>query len=520
MRQHVFDCIRGHGSLTLQKFNPGDPESQDAGKCCSACLRAAPKCAAFQLIAKGHEAGRVLVDDYEPKTGNSGDNCTSAPVFSAAASALQPHGFSGVWVQHGSAGDLVAQDLSLAPTWTRIGRMWRWQTASSTGRRTTRRSPLRHATVFSLRRHWRSGPTARRGFTRARARIARCRACRSCPVGGTSPSRRSSPRTWTAPTSSCYARPSRLRRTSRLAAGRGTGRLVAVQAKFAAWRRLPVAWHAQDPRDAISAAWYNFTRPLPWYLPALRRAGSANLVEHQYIAPATAGPDVPGLVHQGRHDPHSFQVNCEPDNLWQGEIATLRATAAASRGPSLSMGTSQTTRYAPPTRALWQLTFGVDMPGLEPNLLNATYAPLYRDVFNRYAGSVYKRPSTGKDTAAVDASGWAGGIVMLRDGLDSADTARFPEAQYGTAEQGNQQRLLAIAADPRLKARGAVELDPAAAASGAMKSRRRQAPNDVGWRVHAGNYGNGLLTQLAPANSRVGGMWPAGPALWPLRAGL
>lgn len=36
-------------------------------------------------------------------------------------------------------------------------------------------------------------------------------------------------------------------------------------------------------------------------------------------------------------------------------------------------------------------------------------------------------------------------IIMLRDGLDSANTARFPESQFGTASPQNQQRLLAIA---------------------------------------------------------------------------
>ena len=44
--------------------------------------------------------------------------------------------------------------------------------------------------------------------------------------------------------------------------------------------------------------------------------------------------------------------------------------------------------WATYSHLLWQLTFGVDLPGLsEPNLVNESYAPLY-ELFNRYAGSI------------------------------------------------------------------------------------------------------------------------------------
>lgn len=145
------------------------------------------------------------------------------------------------------------------------------------------------------------------------------------------------------------------------------------------------------------------------------------------------------------------------------------------------------------------------MPGpSEPNLLNESYAVLYDDVFNRYAGSI--RPP---------ADDWVGGIVALRDGLDSANVERFPESQFGPAVlNNNQQRLLAIAA--AFAGKGAVEGDPEAATDSAMGSRRRNSTNDVGLRIWEGNYGNGLVTQLQPANTSIG-RWNVGPSDQPSR---
>ena len=61
-----------------------------------------------------------------------------------------------------------------------------------------------------------------------------------------------------------------------------------------------------------------------------------------------------------------------------------------------------------------------------------------------------------------------------------------------------------------ITANGAVEGDPQAATGAAMASRRRNSTNDVGWRIWEGNYGNGLVTQLAPAETSVG-WWRVGP---------
>jgi len=76
---------------------------------------------------------------------------------------------------------------------------------------------------------------------------------------------------------------------------------------------------------------------------------------------------------------------------------------------------------------------------------------------------------------------WAGGIIALRVGLDSADTERFPEDTFGEASRKNEGRLTAIAA--AFAARGAAEGDAKAATGSAMASRHRDSMNDVGWRI-------------------------------------
>ena len=202
---------------------------------------------------------------------------------------------------------------------------------------------------------------------------------------------------------------------------------------------------------------------------------------------------------------HAFQVNGEADNyLGKGRICHTEGFHCRGESwPFCQRGYYlQQPLWATYSHLLWQLTFGVDMPGLsEPNLVNDSYATLYDDVFNRYASSI--RPP---------ADAWVGGIVALRDGLDSANVQRFPEARFGTADIQNQQRLLAIAA--AFADKGAVEGDPKAAASEADGSRKRNSTNDVGWRIWEGNYGNGLVTQLQPAATSVG-RWNVGPATSP-----
>ena len=127
------------------------------------------------------------------------------------------------------------------------------------------------------------------------------------------------------------------------------------------------------------------------------------------------------------------------------------------------------------------------------------YIPLYRNVFNRYATSI-KPP----------ASDWVGGIIMLRDGLDSANITRFPEETFGPSTPMGQSgdRMLKIA--HAFAEKGAAVGDVKAATSGPDASRHATKMNDVGYRIWQGNYGNGLLTQLKPMATSVG-RWRVGP---------
>lgn len=108
-------------------------------------------------------------------------------------------------------------------------------------------------------------------------------------------------------------------------------------------------------------------------------------------------------------------------------------------------------------------------------------------------------------------------VLALRDGLDSNDTERFPESDFGPAMisgKVNMDRLTRIAA--AFTMRGAAEEDPTAAASldhHTPPSYKRKGMNDVGWNIWRGNYG-AWMTQLAPDETSVG-WWRVGSRAQP-----
>ena len=197
---------------------------------------------------------------------------------------------------------------------------------------------------------------------------------------------------------------------------------------------------------------------------------------------------------------HGFQVNYEADNML-GKGAVCHKQGIHCRGESWPFSQHGYFQEAPLwavyAHKLWLLTFGVDMPGLSaPQLVEPANWPMYH-LYNKYASSV--RPPV---------ADWIGGVVALRDGLDSANWTRFPNSTYGEAKSGNADRLLAIA---KANAhRGAAMGDVEAATKDAMASRKRKSMNDVGWRIWQGNYGNGAIVQLAPTQTSVG-WWRVGP---------
>ena len=91
----------------------------------------------------------------------------------------------------------------------------------------------------------------------------------------------------------------------------------------------------------------------------------------------------------------------------------------------------------------------------------------------------------------------------MHDGLDAADAQRFPASEFGELRQNNAARYQKIAQS--FAARGARNEDVHAAMGGAMASRKARGMNDVGWRIHSGNYEK-WMTMLKPEASSIG-LW-------------
>ena len=117
--------------------------------------------------------------------------------------------------------------------------------------------------------------------------------------------------------------------------------------------------------------------------------------------------------------------------------------------------------------------------------------------FNRHAGQTRSASATGA-------------FCALREGLDSADTKKFPEAIYGEATQKNRKRYVAICAAHAAK--GARMDSPDAVLNGQGNQRNTQSGlNDSGWEIERGNYER-FLHQIAPDETSTG-WWRVGGAV-------
>ena len=113
--------------------------------------------------------------------------------------------------------------------------------------------------------------------------------------------------------------------------------------------------------------------------------------------------------------------------------------------------------------------------------------------------SYYKRPQT---------SPYA--FIALRDVLDSADTERFPEGQYGKAVQSNAERMQKMESEFQKYGAKVGDLNAATSLSGSNYLLEAKAMNDVGFGLIARNYSR-FLTQI-DANKTSVGLWRVGPA--------
>ena len=124
------------------------------------------------------------------------------------------------------------------------------------------------------------------------------------------------------------------------------------------------------------------------------------------------------------------------------------------------------------------------------DLQNPDYHPAF-EFYSRYAG--YKDP---RDSH--------GAWCALRDGIDYADTGRFPEATFGELGRGadNRSRYDAIVA--AMKPFGAAQ-----SPTGYGRRTNWNGMDDVGFEIHRGNY-ELYLHQIAP-NETSQGLWRVGP---------
>lgn len=138
---------------------------------------------------------------------------------------------------------------------------------------------------------------------------------------------------------------------------------------------------------------------------------------------------------------------------------------------------------------LWDLHAGMDMHNiLDEDLENPDFAESFA-FFAKYAGFKDPRDSTGV---------W----IALRDGLDVADTERFPEDVYGEEDRGrNRTRYRRILQE--FAAYGAQQNDP-----DSLNRTSWDALNDLGWRIYPGNY-QMWLSQRDP-NETSQGLWRVG----------
>ncbi len=116
---------------------------------------------------------------------------------------------------------------------------------------------------------------------------------------------------------------------------------------------------------------------------------------------------------------------------------------------------------------------------------------------NRY--SYYKLPRT---------SPYA--FIAFRDVLDTSDTERFSEDNYGEAKQNNEFRVRKIESEYAVYGAKVGDIDAATTLKGSDYLFQAKAMNDVGFDLIARNYSR-FITQIEPNQTSVG-LWRIGPA--------
>ncbi|MBT8045955.1 MAG: hypothetical protein KJN67_02200, partial [Pontiella sp.] len=142
--------------------------------------------------------------------------------------------------------------------------------------------------------------------------------------------------------------------------------------------------------------------------------------------------------------------------------------------------------------AVEQLNAGMSVWDVTQSCLDRTYIDDHMIAFGLFD----------KWAAELDPETALGGFCIFHEGLDSSDTNKFPEVQYGAVIRSNQDRYAAICASNA--AHGAQMDDLYAATRGQVYQRISQTGfNDSGWGIVAGNYDR-FITQIDPENTSIG----------------
>lgn len=119
-------------------------------------------------------------------------------------------------------------------------------------------------------------------------------------------------------------------------------------------------------------------------------------------------------------------------------------------------------------------------------------------MYNRYAQQVYPANATIA-------------FSIFHEGLNSADTVKFPESIYGIASKSNVTRYQNICNDPKYYNRGARLEDTNAVIQGQVGQRENQEfYNDAGWEICEGNIER-FMTQINPDATSIGLFRVRGP---------
>ena len=142
------------------------------------------------------------------------------------------------------------------------------------------------------------------------------------------------------------------------------------------------------------------------------------------------------------------------------------------------------------------LHFGLDIwTNSTPGMLDTVNTHPGFDLFSKYAGRKNAKTAPG-------------GFCILREGLDAADTVRFPTATYGSGTQDKNDaagmaRCLNIANAYTVFA-GAKQEDTAHAQGDGVNQKKATKLNDVGWGIFPGNYER-YVTQIISTDTAKNG---------------